>query len=321
MPFMSGKDLKIAYDKAKSEKWAFVASNIAEPNVLVGLINGASETNSDLLLQISAGAAKYAGNNNPLTGFRVLSNYIKQLAKDSPIGIAVNIDHAQYKDIDILKTIIREEMVSSVMIDASKEDYETNVKYTKEVVELAHQKGILVEAELGKILGQEDEITSDVEVYTDPDEALDFVQKTGVDLLAIAIGTNHGVSKGKDMKLRIDIAEKIDETLKKAGKSIPLVLHGASGLLESQVRDAIDNGVCKVNKDTRYQHDFAIAACEFYSKHTDEIIKPEEADDSWSPVKKVFDPRVVGKVIRKRISESIIELMKQTKSNGKSIYK
>jgi len=322
MPFMTGEKLAEAYKRAKKEKWAFVASNVAEPNILMGLINGAVETNSDLLLQVSMGAAKFAGNNNPKTGLRILSNLVKSLAADAPIGVAINIDHGQDKDMDIIKMAVEEELVSSVMIDASKFPFEENLEITKKVVQFAHQKGIMVEAELGKILGTEDEVTSNEEVYTDPEEAEKFIKDSGCDLLAIAIGTNHGVSKGKKMKLRIDVAKAVNERLINAGIETPLVLHGASGLLEDQVKAAIAEGVCKVNKDTRYQFEFGATAAKFYIDNKDAIIMPAGAnDDDWSPDKKIFDPRNVSKKVSARIAEVYKELAIQTGMAGKSIFK
>jgi len=322
MPFLGGKELKEAYSKAKKEGYAFTANNIAETNVLIGLLEAAKEKDSDLVLQLSNSAAKFAGNGDPVAGLRVLSNTIKELSKDAPVAVFLNIDHAKPEHADFLNVAIGENLVSSVMVDASSEPFEENIKITSKVVEAAHKRNIIVEGELGKIKGQEDDVISDEHLYTDPEEALEYVKKTGLDLLAIAIGTNHGVTKGKNVKLRLDIAEDIDKKLTEKGCEIPLVLHGASGLLPGQVKGAIKNGICKVNKDTRYQHEYGMAALAFYRENGDEIICPNGMDpDKWTPNKKKFDPRVVSKAVRQAVKEAAMELMDQVGSSGKSILK
>jgi fructose-bisphosphate aldolase class II len=204
------------------------------------------------------------------------------------------------------------------MIDASEFLLEKNIEETKKVVDMAHKADILVEGELGRIKGQEDEVIADDDLYTDAEEAVRYVNETKVDLLAIAIGTNHGVTKGKNLQLRIDIAEKINSRL----KDIPLVLHGASGLLPEQISAAIRAGICKVNKDTHYQHTYGKTACRFYEQNKYAIIMPpNETEDSWTPQKKIFDPRTVSKEIRKAIAVTAAQLIDEVGSANKSLWK
>ena len=330
MPFLDGARLKEAYERALHGGYAFMANNIAEVNVLVGLLQGYSERHSDLLVQISPGAASFAGDGNKLAGLRILSYTIRELASGYPIGVFINLDHFTTKEMDLIDVAIEESLVSSIMIDASKEDFEENVRISRQVADRAAGSGILIEAELGKIKGVEDEIASDEAFYTDPEEALEFVRATRADLLAVSIGTQHGVSKGRDVVLRTDIAKKIRERFTENGLEMPLVLHGSSGLFGEQVREIIRYGVCKLNKDTHYQYEYARAAYEFYVEHADSIVPPEGLSDDaansgffsgseWTPNKRDFDPRAVSRAVRARIKQAAVTLLDQAGSAGKSL--
>ncbi len=328
MPFFGGEKLREVYKRAQAGGYAYMANNIAEENVLLGLLEGYKERHSDLVLQVSPGAAKFAGGGDKLTGLRVLSYMIRSLADNYPIGVFINLDHFTVNEMDIIKVAIDEHLVSSIMIDASRESFEENVRISHEVVEMAKHGDVLIEAELGKIKGVEDEVASLDAYYTDPDEAAEFIERTGADLLAISVGTQHGVSKGKDVVLRTDIAKKIRDHLAEKGLLVPLVLHGSSGLLPEQVREIIQYGVCKLNKDTRYQYEYARTAHDFYMAHTASIVPPPGVPDKrtglfsgsdWTPNKKDFDPRVVGREIQARIKEVAIELIDQAGSAGHTI--
>lgn len=330
MPFLDGTQLKEAYERALNGGYAFMANNIAEANVLVGLLQGYTEKRSDLLVQISPGAASFAGDGNKLAGLRILAYTIRELASGYPIGVFINLDHFTTKEMDLIEAAVEESLVSSIMIDASKEDFEENIRISREVVDMANGSGILIEAELGKIKGVEDEIASDEAFYTDPEEAVEFVRATGSDLLAVSIGTQHGVSKGRDVVLRTDIAKKLRERLVENGLKIPLVLHGSSGLFAEQVKEIIRYGVCKLNKDTHYQYEYARAAYEFYIAHAASIVPPEGmADDAadsgffsgseWTPNKRDFDPRAVSREVRARIKQAAVTLLDQAGSAGKSL--
>jgi fructose-bisphosphate aldolase class II len=330
MPFLDGFELEKVYKKAKREGYGFMASNIVEPNVMIGLLEAYKNKKSDLVIQLSTGACEFAGGGDVITGLRAMSKYIKILAENYDIGVFLNLDHWKEKNMENIKIAIQEKLTSSIMIDASKENFDENVRITAEVVKIAEGKGILIEGELGKIKGVEDENTaSDEAFYTKPAEAVEFVKKTGIDLLAVSIGTQHGVSKGKNIKLRIDLAKDINKTLMDAGLDIPLVLHGSSGLLEEQIKEIIEYGFCKFNKDTRYQYEYARTALDFYLEYKDSILPPEGVVDDrdgffsesdWSPVKADFDPRNVSKLIREQIKKTAEKLLDQAGSGGKSLY-
>jgi len=328
MAFLSGEKLRQAYQLAKADGYAFMANNIAEANVLVGLLEGYTERRSDLVVQVSPGAAGFAGGGDKLAGLRTLSYMVRVLGGHYPIGVFLNLDHFTVKEMDLIQEAIKGSLVSSIMIDASKEDFEDNVRISHEVVKMAKGSGILIEAELGKIKGVEDEVISDEAFYTDPDEAVEFIDRTGADLLAISVGTQHGVSKGRDVVLRTDIARRIRDRLADKGLAVPLVLHGTSGLLAEQIREIIHYGVCKLNKDTRYQYEYSRAAYDFYISHADSIIPPPGVPDDatglfsgsdWSPKKADFDPRTVGKLVRARIKQVAMELIDQAGSAGHTL--
>lgn len=330
MPFLTGTELEKVYGEAKKSGYGFIASNIAEPNILIGLLRAAQEKNSDLVLQLSNSASKFAGDGDPIRGLRAMSNYIDELAANYDFGVFLNMDHLKESNMELIKAAVDEKLASSIMIDASKESFDDNVRITREVVDYAEGSGILIEGELGKIKGVEDEETASAEAfYTDPEEAVEYVKRTGIDLLAVSVGTQHGVSKGKDIELRVDLVEEISETLAEEGYDIPLVLHGSSGLVEEQLVQVLDYGVCKLNKDTRYQYEYARAALDFYLEHKDSVLPPEGvkdegegffSDTDWSPVKSDFDPRVVSRKIRERIKKTAENLFEQAGSVNKSLY-
>jgi fructose-bisphosphate aldolase class II len=255
---------------------------------------------------------------------------VHELAARSPIAVFLNLDHFTAKDMDLLREAVRDRLVSSLMIDASALSFEENLRVSREVAELAHANGILVEAELGKIKGVEDEIASDEAFYTDPDEAVEFVRESHADLLAISVGTQHGVSKGRDIELRTDLVRRIRERLDEAGLDAPLVLHGSSGLLGDQVREVIRLGVRKLNKDTHYQYVYGRAACRYYLEHASSILPPQGVEDDvlnlyaeseWSPDKKRFDPRAMGRVVQEQVADIARQLLEQAGSAGHSLHR
>mgnify|MGYP001132714595 CR=1 FL=1 len=331
MPLLGGKELAHVYARAKAEGFALLANNFAENNVLLGLLAAHAAKKSDLLLQISQGAAKFAGGGQALAGLRALVAYARALAADHPIGVFVNLDHVTPDAIDsFIVPALKEGLCASVMIDASDRPFEENVAITKRVVELARPYGVLVEGELGRIKGAEEGIVSDEAFYTDPNEAVEYVARTGVDLLAISVGTQHGVSAGKELRLRVDLAQRIEAELRAAGHERPLVLHGASGLTADQVRALVGAGICKMNKDTTYQYVYARTAATFFLAQRAEILPPDgvlfdpitfEAHGArWSPNKKIFDPRVLGKEIQAAIQRVAEEMIDQVGAGGRSLY-
>jgi len=329
MTFYGGDELAAVYEDALDEGFGLVASNIAEPNTMMGLMEGASRVDSDLLLQMSAGACRFAGDGDAVSGLKAMGNYIEVMAERHDIGVFLNMDHQT--DLELIEAQMDLDIPSSIMIDASHEPFAENVATSREVVEMAEEKGsdVLIEAELGQIKGVEDEIEAEEAFYTDPEQAVEFVEKTGCDLLAISVGTQHGVAKGKDLELRPDIARDVRDALDDHGLSTPLVLHGSSGLRDEQVEELMQYGICKMNKDTRYQYEYTRTAFDLYREHTDEIVPPEGvADDrdtffedvDWAPNKDVFDPRVAGRQIRERVADVHAELAELAGSAGKSKY-
>lgn len=253
------------FKKAYEGKYAIGAFNVNNMEIIQGIIEAANENNAPVILQVSAGARKYA---NPVYLTKLVEAAIecnKLSGKDIPI--ALHLDHGP--DFETCKACI-DSGFTSVMIDGSKYDFEENVELTKKVVEYAHARGVVVEAELGKLAGVEDDVNvSEADaMYTNPDEAVEFVKRTGCDSLAIAIGTSHGAYKFKgDAKLRFDILEEISNKL----PGFPIVLHGASsvpqefvkmcneyggnipgakGVPEEMLRKAATMAVCKINIDS-----------------------------------------------------------------------
>jgi len=331
VPHLGGQELAQAYRRAKAERFALIGNNIAEPNVFVGILAAYEEQKSDLLVQVTRGAAKFAGGGKPLAGLRAIVRYIQALATEAKVGVFVNLDHVTPDQVDgFIRPALAEGLCASVMIDASALPFAENVRITKGVVDLARPYGVLVEGELGTIKGVEDEIASDEAFYTDPEQALEFVQETGVDLLAVSVGTEHGVSAGRELTLRVDLAQAIAERLRAMKRERPLVLHGASGLSTNQVQALIAAGVSKVNKDTTYQYVYAQAAAGFFGKNQEEVLPPagtkfdpvtfDAQGGAWRPNKKLFDPRVVGKEIQTAIRAIATEMLAQVGSGGKSLY-
>ncbi len=329
MAFYSGAELATVYDDALDGGFGLTASNIAEPNTMIGLMEGAQRVNSDLLLQLSNGACTFAGNGDPIAGLQAMGTYIDLIADQYDIGVFLNMDHQT--DLETIHRQIELEIPSSIMIDASHESFEENVRQSKQVVDWVAEADadILVEAELGKIKGVEDEIVAEKAFYTDPEQAVEFVDRTGCDLLAISVGTQHGVAKGKNLELRPDLTEEIRTALRDHGLDTPLVLHGSSGVQPEQLQEMLTHGICKVNKDTRYQYEYTRTAFDLYRDHTDEIVPPANIEDeretffnnvAWSPNKDHFDPRVAGRQIRERIADVHANLATVAGSAGRSKF-
>ncbi len=242
-------------EKANKEYYAVGGFNINNMEFLQGIIWAAEETDSPLILQASEGAIKYIG-------MDYVMNMVKAAVKDTHIPVALHLDHGS--SFDVIMRCIREGF-SSVMFDGSKYPFQENIKLTKEVVKAAHSVGVTVEAELGKIGGAEDDVVVEDRdaKFTNPDEAEEFVEKTGVDALAIAIGTAHGVYKGKP-ELDFDRLDKINSLL-----NMPLVLHGASGVPEEAVRKAVTMGINKVNVNTAFQQAFTAKIRELFANDSE----------------------------------------------------
>ena len=256
---------KEMFEKAFQGGYAIGAFNINNMEIVQGVVAAAKAQNSAVILQVSKSALKYA---HP----KYLKAMVDAAVEETGLDIALHLDHGP--DLETCKECI-ECGFTSVMFDGSHYDYEENVAKTKEVVEYAHARGVVVEAELGKLAGVEDDVKVDAAnaTYTDPDQAVDFVKRTGVDSLAIAIGTSHGAYKFKGgAKLDFDRLETITKKLEDAGfHNFPIVLHGASsvdqrcvamcneyggkidgakGIPAEMLRKASSMAVCKINMDT-----------------------------------------------------------------------
>ena len=321
--FYRGDKLKEVFLKAKKDRFGIVASNVVFDSAIRGVIQGYEAQRSDGLLQMSSGAVKFAaGDTKDIeAGAQMISSMIKIISSQyKNSGVGLHIDHATPNYFDFVVYCIENDLVSSVMIDASKEDFEENIRISKEVVTVAHKHGVLVEGEIGYIKGAEDEIVSDTELYTSPSEALEYVKKTGVDLFAASVGTNHGVTKGAQITLKLDLIKEIDDLLIANNVETGIVLHGASGLTAKQQIDAIRNGVVKINKDTRYQMEFAKSTQAYWEKEKDAIVKPDNIDEAnYTIDKSRFDPRKWLIHSEKAMQNAVEELVQITGSAGKSI--
>lgn len=228
--------------RADREGYAVGAFNANNMEIIQAIVEAAEKEKAPVIMQASQGAIKYAG-------LEFITGMVKIAAEATHIPVALHLDHGT--DFDQVIRCIRSGF-SSVMYDGSKLTLEENIAITNKVLEITRPIGVSVEAELGKIGGTEDDVhVSDRDaMYTDPDEARYFVEKTGIESLAIAIGTAHGQYKG-DPKLDFKRLKKIKELVK-----IPIVLHGSSGVSDKSVRKAIQLGVCKVNIDTNIREAF-----------------------------------------------------------------
>ncbi|HZH92873.1 MAG TPA: class II fructose-bisphosphate aldolase, partial [Tissierellaceae bacterium] len=208
------------FRRAQEGGYAIGAFNVNNMEIIQGIVDAAKEEKSGLILQVSAGARKYANS-------IYLRKLVEAAIEDSDLDIVLHLDHGE--NLEIVKQCI-DDGFTSVMIDASHYPFEENVRITKEVVDYAHARGVVVEAELGKLAGVEDAVSVAKEdaTYTDPDEAVEFVKRTGIDSLAVAIGTSHGAYKFKgEPKLDFERLEKIGKLI----PNTPLVPHGASTVL------------------------------------------------------------------------------------------
>lgn len=278
MPLVTSKEM---FKKAYEGHYAVGAFNVNNMEIIQGIVDAAKEEESPLILQVSAGARKYAKH-------AYLVHLVQAALEDTDLPIVLHLDHGA--DFDICKACV-DGGFTSVMIDGSKYPFEENIEMTKRVVDYAHNKGVVVEAELGKLAGVEDAVKVNAKdaTYTDPDQAVEFVERTGVDSLAIAIGTSHGAYKFKG-KPELDFArlEKITNML----PGFPLVLHGAStvipefveecnkyggklagaqGVPEDMLLKAGKYGVCKINIDTDLRLAMTASIRKFMVEHPDQF--------------------------------------------------
>lgn len=281
---VTGKEI---LDHANKNNYAVGAFNIVDMEMLQAVIAAAEEEKSPVFVQTTEGALSYAG-------YGYLSAMVRYAAENTKVPVAFHLDHGG--SFDTAMKCLRHGW-TSVMIDGSHLPFEGNIDVTSRVVAAAHAMGVSVEAELGRLGGVEDNISVDEKdaMFTDPKEAHEFVEKTGVDYLAIAIGTAHGKYKGVP-KLDIDRLKVIKGDLK-----MPIVLHGASGVGPDQIEMAIANGVNKINIDT-----------DLRCAYTDKVREILDAD------KDVFDLRKIIGPARDNVKATVAAKMRQFGSAGKA---
>ena len=305
MPFVTSTEM---FKKAYEGGYAIGAFNVNNMEIIQGITEAAKEQNAPLILQVSSGARKYANHT-------YLLKLVEAAIIETDLPICLHLDHGD--TFELCKSCI-DGGFTSVMIDGSHHAYEDNVALTKQVVEYAHDHGVVVEGELGRLEGVEDDVkvAAGEGSYTDPDQVQDFVSRTGVDSLAIAIGTSHGAYKfkpGTKPQLRFDILEEVEKRL----PGFPIVLHGASsvipefvemintyggkmpdaiGVPEDMLRKAASMAVCKINIDS----DLRLA--KYFAEHPDH-----------------FDPRQYLKPARQAIKDMVThKIVNVLGCNGKA---
>jgi fructose-bisphosphate aldolase, class II len=311
---------KEMFKKAIEGKYAVAAFNFNNLEQLQAIVQAAVETKSPVILQVSSGARKYA--NQTLLRFMAQGavEYAKELGLPQP-QIALHLDHGD--TLELCKECI-DMGFSSVMIDGSHHSYEDNIALTKKVVEYAHQFGVTVEGELGVLAGVEDEVSSEHHTYTRPEEVIDFVTRTGVDSLAISIGTSHGANKFTPAQctrdangilipppLRFDILEEIEKQI----PGFPIVLHGSSsvpqdmvatinkyggemkdsiGIPESELRHAATSAVCKINIDSDGRIAMTAAIREFLATEPTKFDPRQYLAPARESLKKLYMSKMIN---------------------------
>ena len=294
------------FKKAYDGGYAIGAFNVNNMEIVQGITEAAAEVNSPLILQVSAGARKYAKH-------VYLMKLVEAAVADTGLPIALHLDHGA--DFEICKSCI-DGGFTSVMIDASSKSFEDNIALTKKVVEYAHDHGVVVEAELGTLAGVEDEVKVSAEdsSYTRPEDVEEFVTRTGCDSLAIAIGTSHGAYKfkpGTKPQLRFDILEEVSRRL----PGFPIVLHGASsvipkyvdiinanggalvdaiGIPEDMLRKAASMAVCKINIDSDLRLAMTAGIREHMQAHPDHFDPRQYLTDGRAYIKELVKAKILN---------------------------
>lgn len=303
MPLVTTKEM---FEKAYKGGYAIGAFNVNNMEIVQGITEAAKDLNAPLILQVSKGARSYANHT-------YLMKLVEAAVIETGLPICLHLDHGD--SFDICKSCI-DGGFTSVMIDASSKPFEENIEVTRKVVEYAHDHGVVVEAELGTLAGIEDEVKVSAEdsSYTRPEDVQEFVQRTGCDSLAIAIGTSHGAYKfkpGTDPKLRFDILEEVEKRL----PGFPIVLHGSSsvpqefvkiinenggnmpgaiGVPEDQLRRAASMAVCKINIDSDLRLAMTATVRQYFNEHPDhfdprQYLKPARAAIKAMVAHKIVD--------------------------------
>ncbi|NLO13263.1 MAG: class II fructose-1,6-bisphosphate aldolase [Clostridiales bacterium] len=300
MPLVNSREM---FKKAYEGGYAIGAFNVNNMEIIQGIVEGAQEENAPLILQVSAGARKYANHT-------YLMKLIEAAEATSGLNIVVHLDHGP--DYETCKSVI-DGGFTSVMIDGSHLPFEENITITRKVVEYAHDRNVTVEAELGRLAGVEDDIKVSQEdsSYTRPEEVEEFVKRTGCDSLAIAIGTSHGAYKFKgEAKLRFDILKEVGLRL----PGFPIVLHGASsvmpeyvkminqfggklgdakGVPEEMLRQAASMAVCKINIDSDLRLAFTALIRKHFAEHPDHFDPRQYLSEARTALKDMVRHKIV----------------------------
>lgn len=301
MALVSSKEM---FKKAYEGGYAIGAFNVNNMEIIQGITEAAKEVNAPLILQVSAGARKYANHT-------YLMKLIEAAIIETGLPICVHLDHGD--TFELCKSCI-DGGFTSVMIDGSHHSFEENIKLTKQVVDYAHDKGVVVEGELGRLAGIEDavKVSEKDSSYTDPDEVEEFVKRTGVDSLAIAIGTSHGAFKFKSApSLRFDILEEVSKRL----PGYPIVLHGASsvipelvekinkyggnmpgamGVPEEMLRKAASMSVCKINIDSDLRLAMTATVREYFAQHPEHFDPRQYLSPARTAIKDLVKNKLVN---------------------------
>lgn len=285
MPLVSMKEM---LNKALAEKYAVGQFNINNLEWTQAILAASEEEKSPVILGVSEGAARYMG------GFKTVVMLVKGLLEDMKITVpvAIHLDHGS--SFDKCKEAI-DAGFTSVMIDASHHPIDENIAVTKQVVEYAHARNVSVEAEVGTVGGQEDDVVAEGVIYADPQECDQLVKETGVDCFAPALGSVHGPYKGEP-KLGYKEMEEVRDLTK-----IPLVLHGGTGIPTKDIQKAVSLGTSKINVNTENQLVFTKVVRDLLNKDA-----------------KVYDPRKIIGPGREAIKETVIGKIREFGSNGKA---
>lgn len=278
---MLAKPHQLFQDAIRAD-YAVGAFNTSNMEVAQSIVRGAVVQKAPVIVQTSEGAIEYAGLN-------MIASIIKALADDVEVPVVLHLDHG--RSLDMVKQCI-EVGYTSVMIDASKDNLEDNIMHTKEVVNYAHQHGVWAEAELGAIIGKEGikglhGATTPESYLTDPGQVEQFVGETDVDALAVSVGTVHGAFTGQEY-IRFELLQKIQDIL----PSVPLVLHGASGIADKHLRRATAMRVCKVNVDTELRIVFEDAVRAYLSEKNDDVDPRKMLGPARSAVQRVVEHKI-----------------------------
>ena len=279
------KTLKEVTQTATQLNMTIGAFNTHNLEMMPEMIRAAKELGVPIIIQTSIATAKYIG-------YKVMVTVAKEMAEDEMVDVCLHLDHGNSFELAVQAM---KAGYTSVMIDGSHEDLEGNIAITKKVADVAKAFGVPVEAELGKVGGKEDDLEAEADTNTDPQEAKEFVERTGVTSLAIAIGTAHGFYAGTPVldKERVSDVKNL--------VSVPLVLHGASGLSEEDVKECVARGMCKVNFATELRVAYTDACKKLLAE------KPE-----------TFDPKKLGVVAMEAVKETVKGRMKMCGCEGKA---